>query len=76
MDNVLIDVVESVGLIEKPTREDMDFLNMTGMKMLWQQGFKGKGTKVAVIDTGINWNHPEFSGKNVEHLANVGYASD
>lgn len=72
----LYDVVESVDLIESPTREDLDFLNMTGRKTLWKQGFKGESVKVAIIDTGVNWNHPEFEGKTVEHYANCGYISD
>jgi subtilisin family serine protease len=29
--------------------------------VLWNQGFSGAGVKVAVIDTGINYTHPDFA---------------
>ncbi|MBN6055262.1 S8 family serine peptidase, partial [Nonomuraea sp. RK-328] len=29
----------------------------------WQRGFDGKGTKIAVLDTGIDVDHPDFAGR-------------
>lgn len=31
--------------------------------VFWDQGFKGKGVRVAVIDTGVDGSHPELAGK-------------
>lgn len=31
----------------------------------WDRGFDGAGTAIAVIDSGINVNHPALAGKNV-----------
>ncbi|QED46855.1 S8 family serine peptidase [Cytobacillus dafuensis] len=33
-----------------------------GIEKLWDKGYKGKGIKVAVLDTGIDPDHPEFQG--------------
>lgn len=33
-----------------------------GIEKLWDEGYKGKGIKVAVLDTGIDPDHPEFEG--------------
>ena len=33
-----------------------------GIEPLWEEGFEGQGIKVAVIDTGIDKDHPDFAG--------------
>ena len=33
-----------------------------GIEKLWEKGLEGQGIKVAVIDTGIDPDHPEFQG--------------
>ncbi|KAH7324203.1 putative minor extracellular protease vpr [Stachybotrys elegans] len=36
--------------------------HMTGVDKLHEAGFTGKGAKVAIIDTGIDYNHPALGG--------------
>ncbi|MCT6816845.1 MAG: S8 family serine peptidase, partial [Lysinibacillus fusiformis] len=33
-----------------------------GIEELWKEGLEGQGIKVAVLDTGIDADHPEFAG--------------
>ncbi|PJO44229.1 S8 family serine peptidase, partial [Lysinibacillus xylanilyticus] len=33
-----------------------------GIEKLWKEGIEGQGIKVAVLDTGIDADHPEFAG--------------
>ncbi|MCA1814588.1 MAG: S8 family serine peptidase [Halobacteriales archaeon] len=40
-------------------------LRITGIDKLHQQGLKGQGVKVAIIDTGIDGTHGEFKGLRV-----------
>jgi len=37
-------------------------ISFLGIEKLWNEGYKGKGIKVAVLDTGIDPDHPEFQG--------------
>ena len=37
-------------------------ISFLGIEKLWDEGYKGKGIKVAVLDTGIDSDHPEFEG--------------
>ncbi|RLI70374.1 MAG: hypothetical protein DRP02_08060 [Candidatus Gerdarchaeota archaeon] len=50
-------------------------INATGM---WDLGFDGSGIKVGVIDSGINQNHVDFSGRviNVQSFIKVEYGYD
>ncbi|SDZ33838.1 Peptidase inhibitor I9 [Evansella caseinilytica] len=49
---------------------------------LWEMGVEGEGVKVAVLDTGIDYTHPEFAGvykggfNFVAQTGNSNYASD
>ncbi|MCR8501554.1 MAG: S8 family serine peptidase [Candidatus Korarchaeota archaeon] len=53
---------------------------LTGANLFWERNYKGENIKVAVIDTGINKDHPELSGKVVAEksfvLTYYGYSSD
>jgi subtilisin family serine protease len=33
-----------------------------GVHKLWEQGITGKGIKVAVLDNGVDFDHPDFAG--------------
>jgi serine protease AprX len=39
---------------------------------VWAKGFKGTGIKVAVVDTGIDPNHPDFAGRIVATASFIG----
>jgi len=47
------------GQIDAAMNTSISFL---GIEKLWKEGFEGQGIKVAVLDTGIDANHPEFAG--------------
>jgi len=47
------------GQIDAAMNTSISFL---GIEKLWKEGFEGQGIKVAVLDTGIDADHPEFAG--------------
>lgn len=42
-----------------------DTISLTGTNTAWNEGYSGVNQAVAVLDTGVNKNHPFFSGKVV-----------
>ncbi len=46
-------------IIEAKMNTSNSFL---GIEKLWNEGIEGQGIKVAVLDTGIDADHPEFAG--------------
>lgn len=48
--------------VDAPSERELQFLDLTGRKAYWSQGFKGKGIVVAVIDTGVS-PHAEFGDR-------------
>lgn len=46
----------------------LKFLNLTGRQAYYKQGYYGENSIVAVVDTGVNPNHPELKGKVVDVL--------
>jgi len=70
------DSVEGIYLIQRERRVEAtavttQALNLTAPQQAidlgsaWSRGFDGAGTSIAVIDSGININHPALAGKNV-----------
>ena len=37
-------------------------ISFLGIERIWDKGFEGEGIKVGVLDTGIDYDHPEFEG--------------
>ncbi|MFE8698109.1 S8 family serine peptidase [Cytobacillus sp. FJAT-53684] len=56
-------------------------ISFLGIEKLWEEGYEGQGIKVAVLDTGIDKDHPEFEGiykggKNFVPHTGTNYARD
>jgi len=56
--------------VSGPVRSDDDFAGESPAKMvnasyLWSQGINGTGVTVAILDSGIDQNHPDLIGKVV-----------
>ena len=50
---------------------DMVPYHLTGVNTLYAQGISGNGVKVAVVDTGCDWNHPALTNNIVEKEFNM-----
>lgn len=55
--------------------QDLEFLHLTGRNAYYHQGYCGQGINVAVIDTGINANHPEFKGRIIGEKSFIYYGN-
>ncbi|MEZ7172902.1 S8 family serine peptidase [Sporosarcina sp. OR05] len=51
--------VADSGQVDAAMATSIDFL---GIEPLWAEGYEGQGIKVAVLDTGIDADHPDFEG--------------
>lgn len=54
-------------------------LDLINAPDVWQRGYTGEGVTVAVIDSGIDYNHPELQGKiwsNAREIPNNGIDDD
>jgi len=54
---------------------DLKFLNLSGRKAFHSQGIYGQKIIVAVVDTGVNGEHPELKGKVLDGKNFCGYNS-
>ena len=57
------DEVEMVWY-DEPVHTMLDVsVPLIGVPQVWQAGFTGKGIKVGIVDTGIDPNHPDLTGR-------------
>ncbi|MEM5798761.1 MAG: S8 family peptidase [Candidatus Aenigmatarchaeota archaeon] len=47
-----------------------DSIPLIGADEVWQKGITGKGISVCIIDTGINYSHPDLGGCTTEQFLN------
>lgn len=63
--NAAAAVARAIGLQDLPEVPDFggDFWNLDQVRApeVWTQGFTGKGVIVAVLDTGVDYNHPDLA---------------
>ena len=57
--------------VSDPYYSFQNYLGYINIGDTWSRGYKGSGTTVAVIDTGIDTDHPEFSGRISEWSYNA-----
>ncbi|MEK3978670.1 S8 family serine peptidase [Psychrobacillus sp. FSL K6-2836] len=58
-DSSSLEPVENDTTVDAAMNTSISFL---GIEKLWNEGIEGQGVKVAVLDTGIDADHPEFAG--------------
>ena len=58
-DSSSLEPVENETTVDAAMNTSISFL---GIEKLWDEGIEGQGVKVAVLDTGIDADHPEFAG--------------
>lgn len=50
------------GVVPKPGESLTSTLEMAGVDKLHQLGIKGKGVKIGIVDTGVDYRHPALGG--------------
>ena len=69
---VILENVYEPAVVADSAKEELDpnqisSTIMTGTVSVWESGYTGAGSRVAVIDTGIDTDHQSFSAKGLEH---------
>ncbi|MCY3410764.1 MAG: S8 family serine peptidase [Candidatus Heimdallarchaeota archaeon] len=55
-------------ILPQQTQFDSDIAEMLGLDLLWQMGYNGSETVIAIMDNGIDFTHPLLQGKEVETM--------
>ncbi|MHB1406494.1 MAG: S8 family serine peptidase [Desulfitobacteriaceae bacterium] len=63
--SVNIAAVSSLGTVSDPGYKDQWSLDKAGVPKAWELGATGEGITIAVIDTGVDTNHPDLKDKLV-----------
>lgn len=74
---------DAIETVEEETAEPQMTIStgMTGMSNAWEAGYTGAGTRIAIIDTGLDTDHQSFGEAGYLHaleenakMKNIGYA--
>ncbi|MFF2876374.1 S8 family serine peptidase [Gottfriedia sp. NPDC057991] len=65
-DKTLDDGISKVWLDGKVKVQDLESDNTIGAPAAWEAGYTGKGATIAVLDTGIDSNHPDLADRIIE----------
>jgi subtilisin family serine protease len=66
-ERILINPLDVVELGEDHTREITYNVNIMNVPQVWDMGFTGEGIVVAVLDTGVNYNHEDLKNNMWTH---------
>jgi subtilisin family serine protease len=66
-ERILIDPLEIKEAGVEGTREITYNVNIMNVPQVWNMGYTGEGIVVAVLDTGVNYNHEDLSGNMWTH---------
>lgn len=65
----VVEAIFPMGLIEVPETPASDYapqmgsaVDMTGVNRAHEMGYRGEGLKIGIIDTGVDYDHPDFGG--------------
>src|SRR6267143_2038193 len=63
----LVEALAGIGISARPPNPVVPMLNesvpLLAIPPVWRAGFDGAGVRIAIVDTGIDVAHPDFSGR-------------
>ncbi len=77
-----VEAVYPVAIVDRPDPEDAELmletaLSMTGADVAQSElGLTGEGLSVAVVDTGVDYNHPDLGGSGDESVVYTAESAD
>ncbi len=67
MSRILIDPVEITELVDDHLEEIAYNVSIMNVPQVWDLGFKGEGVVIAVLDTGVNYDHVDIKNNMWTH---------